>query len=129
LTRTGLDWSDKYPSIIGRKDDLSHWFSRFAVNQRARRLLKDSGGSDAMMIERRLKILMIGGVAVLSGFIVAGSIHDPDLNYSFVQHVLRMDTVVPASGMVVRAMPIPLLWRMAFWLIVLGEPLTAASFA
>jgi ATP-dependent DNA ligase len=23
LTRTGLDWSDKYPSIVGRKDDSS----------------------------------------------------------------------------------------------------------
>ncbi len=82
-----------------------------------------------MMMERRLKIFMIGGLAVLCGFIVAGNIHDPGSNLLFVQHVFSMDTIIPVSAMADHAIPIPLLWRIAFWLIVIGEGLTAALFA
>ena len=82
-----------------------------------------------MMMERRLKIFMIGGVAVLCGFIVAGNIHDPGSNLLFVQHVFSMDTIIPVSAMADHAIPVPLLWRIAFWLIVMGEGLTAALFA
>jgi predicted small integral membrane protein len=82
-----------------------------------------------MMMERRLKIFMIGGIAVLCGFITAGNIHDPGSNLVFVQHVFSMDTIMPASAMADHAIPIPVLWRIAFWLIVIGEGLTAALFA
>ena len=82
-----------------------------------------------MMMERHLKIFMIGGVAVLCGFIVAGNIHDPGSNLLFVQHVFSMDTIIPVSAMADHAIPVPLLWRIAFWLIVMGEGLTAALFA
>ena len=82
-----------------------------------------------MMIERRLKILMIGGVTLLCGFIVAANIHDPGTNLLFVQHVFSMDTIIPVSAMADHAISIPLLWRIAFWLIVTGEGLTAALFA
>ena len=46
-----------------------------------------------MMMERALKILMTGGLAVLCALIAIGNINDPDLNQRFVQHVLSMDTV------------------------------------
>src|SRR5271156_1286997 len=82
-----------------------------------------------MMVERRLKILMIGGVAILCGFIFAGNIHDPGSNLLFVQHVFSMDTIIPVSAMADHAITVPLLWRIAFWLIVIGEGLTAALFA
>ena len=82
-----------------------------------------------MMMERRLKILMVGGVTLLCGFIVAGNIHDPGTNLLFVQHVFSMDTIVPVSAMADHAISIPLLWRIGFWLIVTGEGLTAALFA
>ncbi len=82
-----------------------------------------------MMMERRLKIFMIGGIAVLCGFITAGNIHDPGSNLVFLQHVFSMDTIMPASAMADHAIPIPVLWRIAFWLIVIGEGLTAALFA
>ena len=82
-----------------------------------------------MMTERRLKILMIGGLALLCGFIVAGNIHDPGSNLLFVQHVFSMDTIIPVSAMADHAIPVPLLWRIGFWLIVIGEGLTAALFA
>jgi predicted small integral membrane protein len=82
-----------------------------------------------MIIERRLKIFMTGGVAVLCALIVAGNIHDPGTNFVFVQHVLSMDTILPSSAMADHALPIPVLWRAGFWLIVLGEAVTAALFA
>ena len=52
-----------------------------------------------MHIDRRLKILMSGGLAVLCGLIAVGNIHDPETNFQFVQHVLSMDTVLPSSTM------------------------------
>ena len=82
-----------------------------------------------MMMERRLKILMIGGLTLLCGFIVAGNIHDPGTNLLFVQHVFSMDTIIPVSAMADHAISIPLLWRIGFWLIVMVEGLTAALFA
>jgi predicted small integral membrane protein len=82
-----------------------------------------------MMMERGLKILMVGGLTVLCGFIVAGNLHDPGSNLLFVQHVFSMDTIVPVSAMADHAVPTPLLWKIGFWLIVTGEALTAALFA
>ena len=82
-----------------------------------------------MMMERALKIFLTGGVAVLCALIVAGNVHDPGTNLLFVQHVFSMDTILPASAMANHALAIPALWRIGFWLIVLGEGLTAILFA
>ena len=82
-----------------------------------------------MMIERLLKILMSGGLAVLCALITISNIQDPASNMSFVQHVLSMDYISPNSPMADRALPIPLVWQVVFWLIVVGEALTAALFS
>jgi predicted small integral membrane protein len=82
-----------------------------------------------MMMERGLKIFLCGGITVLCAFIVAGNIHDPGSNLLFVQHVFSMDTILPGSAMAGHALPYPALWPIGFWLIVLGEALTALLFA
>ena len=82
-----------------------------------------------MMVERHLKIFMTAGIAILCGFIVVGNIQDPGSNLLFVQHVLSMDTIIPGSALANHALPIPILWRIVFWLIVLGEAATCALFA
>jgi predicted small integral membrane protein len=82
-----------------------------------------------MKIDRRLKILMTGSLAVLCGLIAVGNIHDPETNFQFVRHVLSMDTVVPSSTMATHALPIPILWTAGFWLIIIGEATTAILFA
>jgi predicted small integral membrane protein len=82
-----------------------------------------------MMIERILKIIMSGGLAILTVFIAYANVHDPGANLKFLEHVLSMDTVAPDSAMRDHALAIPLAWRVAFWLIVVGEGLTAALFA
>jgi hypothetical protein len=73
------------------------------------------------MIERILKIIMSGGLAILTALIVYANIHDPGANLKYVGHVLSMDTVAPDSAMIDHALPIPLIWRIAFWSIVTGE--------
>ena len=82
-----------------------------------------------MMIERLLKILMTGGLALLCALITIGNIHDPASNLSFVRHVLSMDTIAPTSAMEDHAMRIPPFWQIAFWSIVAAEGLTTLFFA
>ena len=82
-----------------------------------------------MMIERILKIIMSGGLAILTALIAYANIHDPGANLKFVEHVLSMDTVAADSAMVDHALPIPLAWRIAFGSIVTGEGLTSFLFA
>ena len=85
--------------------------------------------SPTIMIETRLKIFMSDGIAVLCALIAAGNINDPGTNSLFVQHVFSIDTIQPASAMATHALPIPPLWRIGFWMIVVGEALTAILFA
>jgi predicted small integral membrane protein len=80
-----------------------------------------------MMMERALKILMTGGLAVLCALITIGNIRDPDLNLSFVQHVLSMDTI--EGPIAVHGIRSPLVWEIGFLWIVAAEGLTAAFFA
>jgi predicted small integral membrane protein len=90
-----------------------------------------SGGlglEQKMMMERALKILMTGGVAILCALITAGNIHDPDANLIFVKHILSMDTIAANSPMADHAVTTQPLWRTMFWLMVAGEGLTATLF-
>jgi predicted small integral membrane protein len=82
-----------------------------------------------MKIERLVKIMMSGGLALLCALIAFTNIYDPEPNFRFVQHVLSMDTISPGSATADRAMPIPTLWRLFFWLIVAGETVAALLFA
>ena len=71
-----------------------------------------------MMIERILKIILSGGLAILTALIAYANIHDPGANLKYVEHVLSMDTVAPDSPMMDHPLPVPLIWRIAFWSIV-----------
>ena len=82
-----------------------------------------------MMIERTLKIILSGGLAILTALIAFANIHDPGANLKFVEHVLSMDTVATDSGMADHALSIPWAWRIGFWSIVATEVLTAFLFA
>ncbi|MGB7976473.1 MAG: DUF2165 domain-containing protein [Roseiarcus sp.] len=77
-------------------------------------------------MERALKILMTGGLAVLCALIAIGNFSYPDLNERFVQHVLSMDTI--EGPIAVHGVRSPLVWEIGFWSIVTGETLTAAFF-
>ena len=63
-----------------------------------------------MMIERILKIMMSGVLAILTALIGYANIHDPGANLKFLEHVFSMDTVTPDSAMRDLALAIPLAW-------------------
>lgn len=79
----------------------------------------------AMIATRLSKILLVAALALTCSLVVFGNVVDPAVNFSFVQHVLSMDTVLPGSGITDRSITDPVLQRTAFGLIVAGEALTA----
>ena len=49
------------------------------------------------MIPRWAKIALVAGAALFYTLIVFNNLTDPDSNYQFVRHVLRMDTTFPGN--------------------------------
>ena len=78
-----------------------------------------------MIAVRLSKIALVSALALTCTLVVFGNVVDPATNFSFVQHVLSMDTVLPDSGIADRSIKDPVLQRAAFDLIVAGEALTA----
>jgi predicted small integral membrane protein len=59
------------------------------------------------MIPRWVKIALVAGVAFLYTLIVFNNLTDPDSNYQFVRHVLRMDSTFPGNSGMWRAIDAP----------------------
>ncbi|MBJ7262364.1 MAG: DUF2165 domain-containing protein [Burkholderiaceae bacterium] len=66
--------------------------------------------------------LMLAAFAILVAF---NNITDYGSNFSFVRHVLSMDTIFPDNAAMYRAITTPWLWHGAYGLIIAGEVLTA----
>ena len=79
--------------------------------------------SDTMVVQRGLKILLVGGSAFLCALTTWGNLRDPATNYTFVRHVVSMDTISPDNVMATNAIQIPLVGSIAFWAIVAAEAL------
>ena len=77
-----------------------------------------------MIVVRLSKIALVAALALTCTLVVFGNVVDPATNFSFVQHVLSMDTVLPDSGIADRSITNPAIQRAAFNLIVAGEALT-----
>ncbi|NQW10121.1 MAG: DUF2165 domain-containing protein [Alphaproteobacteria bacterium] len=74
-------------------------------------------------LAKTVLVFSIGLFAALAGI---GNILDPATNYSFVEHVLTMDTVFPNNPLAAqRAITDSTLHKLAFWLIVLTELVVA----
>jgi predicted small integral membrane protein len=59
------------------------------------------------MIPRWVKIALVAGVAFFYALIVFTNLTDPNTNYQFVRHVLRMDTTFPGNRAMWRAIDAP----------------------
>jgi predicted small integral membrane protein len=82
-----------------------------------------------MTLELRLtKIAMSASLALFAFLVAFGNITDYGSNFAFVQHVLSMDTTFPDNALSWRAITSPMLWHIAYWLIILGEALTCAAY-
>ncbi|ROM77629.1 hypothetical protein BK654_12535 [Pseudomonas brassicacearum] len=77
------------------------------------------------MTIRYAKIAMTLALAAFALLTVFNNITDYSSNFNFVQHVLSMDTTFPDNAARYRAFDQPWMWHGAYWLIILGEAITA----
>ena len=82
------------------------------------------------MIEiRSVKIVMVGSLALFAGLVTYDNLTDYETNYTFVRHVLSMDTTPPGNALMYRSVNSPSWWQAAYALIIAGEGATALGFA
>jgi predicted small integral membrane protein len=93
-------------------------------------ILPFAGRGPTAVIEARIaKIVMVGSLSLFVFVVVFDNIADYDVNFEFVRHVLNMDTTFPGNALLYRRITSPALWNAAYWLIILGEGLVAATLA
>ena len=79
------------------------------------------------MIEARIvKVIMVGCLAVFALLVTFDNVIDYDTNYTFVRHVLTMDTTFPGNALLYRRITSAAMWQAGYALIIAGEGLTGA---
>lgn len=78
-----------------------------------------------MMIDRYSKIALIAAIAFFFSLVVVNNLTDYATNFTFVQHVLSMDTIFPDSTLTWRAITNPILQHLFYITIILWEAVTA----
>jgi predicted small integral membrane protein len=87
-------------------------------------------GKGSSVIEARLaKIVMVASLAAFALLGAYSNVADYGTNFEFVRHVLSMDTIFPGSVLKSRAITTPIIWHIAYWIIIAGEGLTGFAFA
>lgn len=81
-----------------------------------------------MLITRFCKIVMCLVLAVFCLLVAFDNLTDYETNYLFVRHVLSMDTTFAGNGLMYRSISDPLLWRVAYGLIIAAEAVTGLLF-
>lgn len=76
------------------------------------------------MTTRLAKILLPLALAAFAFIVTFDNIIDYGSNYSFVQHVLSMDTTFPGNALMGRAITNPAQWQASYWLIIAAEGVT-----
>jgi predicted small integral membrane protein len=77
-----------------------------------------------MTILRVCKSIVCLPLAIFALLVCLNNVADYDSNYAFVQHTLSMDTVFPSNTLKYRAILDPLVWNLAYGLIIFAEFLT-----
>ncbi len=78
-----------------------------------------------MFSVKNQKAALVGAVAAYMVLVVFGNVIDSAANFSYVQHVLSMDTVLPHNTQKWRAVTNPELWRLAYVLILVYQLISA----
>ena len=81
-----------------------------------------------MLIARHAKITMSLVLAAFCLLITFDNITDYGTNYLFVQHVMSMDTTFPGNALMYRSITNPVLWQIAYALIIAAEGATGVLF-
>lgn len=74
-----------------------------------------------MLSPRHCKTALVFSLALYMGMVVINNVVDPNPNYTYVQHVLSMDTVLAFNTQKWRAINSPLLWQIGFFALVIYE--------
>jgi len=78
-----------------------------------------------MLAVRLAKTLMVASIALFASLVTFGNLTDYNVNYTFVQHVLSMDTIFPFSTIGYRAIASGALHHAAYAAIIAAEAITA----
>ena len=81
-----------------------------------------------MLIARYAKIAMSLALAAFCLLVAFDNLTDYGTNYLFVQHVLCMDTTFPGNALMYRSITNPVLWQIAYALIIAAEGATGILF-
>lgn len=78
-----------------------------------------------MIVIRIAKAALVAAIALHASLVVFGNVTDYTINFTFVQHVMSMDTILPNSTIGYRAIATPVLHHAAYAVIIAAELLTA----
>jgi predicted small integral membrane protein len=78
-----------------------------------------------MVAIRLAKILMVAAIALFASLVTFGNLTDYGINFTFVQHVLSMDTIFPFSTIGYRAITSVALHHIAYAVVIAAEAVTA----
>ena len=81
-----------------------------------------------MLIARYAKIVMCLALGLFCLLVAFDNITDYATNYLFVRHVLSMDTTFPGNALMYRSITNPVLWHLAYALIIAAEGATGVLF-
>ena len=82
----------------------------------------------AQRVTRSAKIFLPLCLALFCLLVAFNNLTDYGTNYLFVQHVLSMDTTFPGNALMYRAVTSPLLWQIAYALIIIAEGVTGVLY-
>ena len=78
-----------------------------------------------MFLLRLAKIISVAAIGLMAAIIVIGNTTDYYTNYFFVEHVMKMDTIFPASHVHYRSIHNPMFYKVGYILIIFLEAITA----
>jgi predicted small integral membrane protein len=81
-----------------------------------------------MLITRYAKIVMAACLAAFCLLVAFDNLTDYETNYLFMQHVMSMDTTFPGNALMYRSVTSPVLWQIAYALIIAAEAVTGILF-
>jgi len=82
-----------------------------------------------MVLLRLSKIVMVAGLAAYALLVAFGNITDYGSNFTFIKHVMSMDTTFPGNHLMYRSITSPLLHNIAYCAIIAGEAMTGTVLA
>jgi predicted small integral membrane protein len=78
-----------------------------------------------LFLFRIVKAILVAAIGIMAAFIVIGNTTDYDTNYFFVEHVMKMDSVFPASHIHYRSINNPIFFHAGYIFIIAMEMLMA----